>query len=93
MPNDNPTAGRTEAERQAQALAVLIDAAADDLARNGPVTPDELRQRLGALEAEWARCPQIKPSAARLASGQADRRCLICPVNCPGIFLGRQPMI
>jgi hypothetical protein len=54
MPNDKPTTDWTEAERQAQALAALIDEAAEDLARNGPVSPVELRQRLEALEAEWA---------------------------------------
>jgi hypothetical protein len=54
MPDDRPTADRTEAERQAQELAALIDAAADDLEHNGPVPPDELRRRLEALEAEWA---------------------------------------
>lgn len=35
-------------------LAALIDAAGGDLERNGPVSPEELRQRLEALEAEWA---------------------------------------
>jgi hypothetical protein len=53
MPNDNPAPNRTEAERQAHALAALIDAAGDDLARHGPVSPAELRRRLEALEAEW----------------------------------------
>jgi hypothetical protein len=54
MPDDRPTSDRTEAERQAQELAALIDAAGDDLQHNGPVPPDELRRRLEALEAEWA---------------------------------------
>jgi hypothetical protein len=54
MPDDRPTSDWTEAERQAQELAALIDAAGDDLARNGPVSPEELRRRLEALEAEWA---------------------------------------
>jgi hypothetical protein len=55
MPDDRHTPESTEAERQAQRLAAQIDAAADDLERNGPVPPEELRQRLLALEAEWAR--------------------------------------
>jgi hypothetical protein len=54
MPNDKPIADWTEAERQARALAALIDAAADDLAHNGPVPPAELQKRLDALEVEWA---------------------------------------
>jgi len=54
MPDDRPTSDWTEAERQAQEVAALIDAAADDLDRNGPVSPDELRRCLEALEAEWA---------------------------------------
>lgn len=54
MPDDRPASDWTEAERQARDLAALIDAAADDLERNGPVSPDKLRQRLEALEAEWA---------------------------------------
>ena len=54
MPDDRPTSDWTEAERQAQELGALIDAAGDDLARNGPVSPEELRRRLEALEAEWA---------------------------------------
>jgi hypothetical protein len=54
MPDDRPASDWTEAERQAQELAALIDAAGDDLARNGPVSPEELRRRLEALEAEWA---------------------------------------
>jgi hypothetical protein len=54
MPDDRPASERDEAQRQAEALAALLDAAADDLARHGPVRPDELRWRLMALEAEWA---------------------------------------
>jgi hypothetical protein len=54
MPDDRPTSDWTAAERQAQELAALIDAAGDDLARTGPVSPEELRRRLAALEAEWA---------------------------------------
>jgi hypothetical protein len=54
MPGDRPTSDWTEAERQAQELAALIDAAGDDLEHNGPVSPDELRRRLEALESEWA---------------------------------------
>jgi hypothetical protein len=54
MPNDNPTGNRSEADKQAQVLAALIDAAGDDLERHGPVAPAELRRHLEALEAEWA---------------------------------------
>lgn len=61
MPDDRHTAEPTEAERQARALAALIDAAGDDLERNGPVSPAELRRRLEALEAEWAGAGADKP--------------------------------
>jgi hypothetical protein len=54
MPDDVATSDWSDAERQAGELAALIDAAADDLDRNGPVSPDELRRRLEALEVEWA---------------------------------------
>ena len=54
MDDDRPASDRDEAQRQAEALAALLDAAADDLKRHGPVSPDELRRRLMALEAEWA---------------------------------------
>ena len=54
MPNDKPITRWTETARQGQTLAALVDAAAVDLVRNGPVPPDELRRRLEALEAEWA---------------------------------------
>jgi hypothetical protein len=68
MPDDRHTPESTEAERQAQHLAAQIDAAGDDLERNGPVQPEELRRRLLALEAELAR------DAARLLRGtKADR--------------------
>ena len=40
------------AERQARDLAALLDAAADDLERNGPVPPAEVRRTLLALYAE-----------------------------------------
>ena len=54
MPDDNPTGSWSDADKQAQALAALIDAAGDDRERHGPVAPAELRRRLEALEAEWA---------------------------------------
>ena len=41
------------AATQALALAASIDAAADDLERNGPASPEEVRQALLGLEAEW----------------------------------------
>ena len=69
MPDDRHKSEPTEAERQARALAALIDAAGDDLERNGPVSPAELRQRLEALEAEWAGAGANKPS-----DGKASRR-------------------
>jgi len=50
MPDARHTPEWTEAERQARALEALIDAAGDDLERNGPVSHAELRQRLEALE-------------------------------------------
>lgn len=40
------------AEQQARDLATLLDAAADDLERNGPVPPAEVRRTLLALYAE-----------------------------------------
>lgn len=64
MPNDNSMPDRTEAERQAQLLAAEIDAARDDLAANGPVSSAELRQRLEALEAEWADASHREGEAA-----------------------------
>ncbi len=42
------------AESGARATADSIDAAADDLVRNGPVAPDELRRMLTDIETEWA---------------------------------------
>ena len=54
MPDDRPAPELTEAERQARALAALLDAAADELERAGPVPPAELERRLAALEAAWA---------------------------------------
>ncbi len=42
-----------DARRQAQALAESIDAAAADLAENGPVPQLELARMLADLEAEW----------------------------------------
>lgn len=54
----------TEAERQARRLAAELDAAGDDLAANGPVTPAELRQRLEVLEREWAEAPAREAEAA-----------------------------
>ena len=51
MPDDRPAPELTEAERQARALAALLDAAADELERAGPVPPAELQRRLAALDA------------------------------------------
>lgn len=69
MPNDKPTPDWIQAERQAHTLAALIDAAADDLVRSGPVPPDELQQCIAALEAEWA-----DERAGRTEGGGADQR-------------------
>ena len=44
----------TDAERQASELAAILDEAAGDLERNGPVPVEELRRRLSALHAEPA---------------------------------------
>ncbi len=50
-----PTLGRDgETHQQAQALAALLDAAADDLRANGPVPAAELAEMLAGLEQEWA---------------------------------------
>ena len=54
MPDDRPTSDRTEAERQAQELAALIDAAGMILSIMVPCRRIGLRRRLEALEAEWA---------------------------------------
>ena len=55
MPDDRPAPELTEAERQARALAALLDAAADELERAGPVPPQpSCERRLAALEAAWA---------------------------------------
>lgn len=54
MLDDDPIGSWSDEDKQAQALAALIDDAGDDLERHGPVAPAELRRRLEALEAEWA---------------------------------------
>jgi spore germination cell wall hydrolase CwlJ-like protein len=53
MPDDRYTSELPDAERQARELAALIDAAGDDLDRNGPLPSAALRRRLQMLEAEW----------------------------------------
>jgi hypothetical protein len=62
MPDDNPTGNWSDADRQAETLAALIDAAGDDLERHGPVAPADLRRRLEALEAEWAEDRRTEPA-------------------------------
>lgn len=47
-------AWKARAHRQARELADSIDAAAADLAENGPVSRGDLAGRLAELEAEWA---------------------------------------
>ena len=68
MPNDRPTPEWSAAERQARKLAALLDAAGDDLDRNGPVSATELQRRLAALERAWA----AEEAEQRL--DEADRR-------------------
>jgi hypothetical protein len=53
-PISMPTDHGPEARQQAQSLADSIDAAAWDLAENGPVSAAELAAVLAELEAEWA---------------------------------------
>ncbi len=50
----DPDPKLTDAEGQASELAAMLDEAADDLKRNGPVPVEELRRRLSALHAELA---------------------------------------
>jgi hypothetical protein len=54
MANDTKVSDVLTAERQARELAARLDEAAEDLQRNGPVLPAELRRRLERLELEWA---------------------------------------
>jgi hypothetical protein len=54
MADDTKVSDPLTAERQARALAALLDEAAQDLERNGAVPPAELRRRLEQLELEWA---------------------------------------
>ena len=51
-PEPKPTPA--EAKRQMRELVASLDAAADDLERNGPVPPAEVRRTLDALFAELA---------------------------------------
>ena len=44
----------TDAERQASELAAMLDEAADDFERNGPVPVENLLRKLSALHAEPA---------------------------------------
>lgn len=74
-PDDKPTRDWTKAKRQAQLLAIALDAAGDELARNGPVWSAVLRQRLEALEAE---CVEGPPMSGPLR-GKAECRRLIPP--------------
>ena len=70
MSQDTPEPSHL-AEAQARALAASIDAAAEDLERNGPASPEEVRQALLSLEAEWegTGTPSLEPhrKAARPA--------------------------
>jgi hypothetical protein len=58
--------------RQARDLAASIDEAAADLARNGPVSPDELRRMLADLELEWVNEPD-RGSAPATRAGRPAR--------------------
>jgi hypothetical protein len=70
MPDERLAPNSTEAKRQARELAALIDAVADDLERNGPVSPDELLRRLEALEREWGRVENDTAASARAGRRQ-----------------------
>ncbi len=72
MPDGRQPAEWTEAARQARELAALIDAAGDDLERNGPELPTNLHRRLEALEAEWAGEGQTSRRAARPTRRRAE---------------------
>lgn len=56
VPEEKPTLTHpgqiTPTERQTRELAASLDAAADDLERNGPVPPAEVRRTLATLYAE-----------------------------------------
>ena len=53
MPRDEPGLDDAPTEAQLRELAASIDAAAEDLAANGPVSADELRRMLLDLETGW----------------------------------------
>jgi len=59
-------------QRDARDLAASIDEAAADLARNGPVSPDDLRRMLADLELEWADEPDSR-SAPTTRTGRPAR--------------------
>ena len=59
------------AETQALALAASIEAAAADLECNGPATPDEVRQALLGLEAEWEKAGDLSAPEHRTAARSA----------------------
>ncbi len=69
MPDDRHTPKSTEAERQARKLAALLDEAGDELERNGPVGPAELRQRLEALEAAFGSKDAARPKVGKPDQG------------------------
>ena len=52
MSTPEPKPTPADAARQARELVASLDAAADDLERNGPVPPAEVRRTLDALFAE-----------------------------------------
>jgi hypothetical protein len=60
-PDPGPVPDAVAAE--VDALAALLDAAAEDLDRNGPVSPADLRDALAALDAEWGASPGDDPTA------------------------------
>jgi hypothetical protein len=57
--------------REARDLAASIDEAAADLARNGPVSPDDLRRMLADLELEWANEADRRPAPTTRAGRPA----------------------
>lgn len=53
-PSHSAAARDSEARRQAALLAASLDAAEDEMDRDGPVSREQLAAMLAALEEEWA---------------------------------------
>lgn len=67
MTQNDPGPDRAADETHLRELAASIDAAADDLDANGPVSAGELRLALLDLEAEWAAKETASPPPRRAA--------------------------